>query len=49
MARRLREMATEKDGDETYSSMLDDLTPLVERFRRAEYAVSIGMPADSFE
>lgn len=49
VARRLREMATEKGGDETYSSVLDDLTPLVERFRRAEYAVSRGLPADSFE
>lgn len=49
VARRLREMATEKGGDETYSSVLDDLTPLVERFRRAEYAVSLGSPADAFE
>jgi len=47
--RRLQEMTTGKDGDETYSSVLDDLTPLVQRFRRAEYAVGKGLPADAFE
>ena len=47
--RQLREMLAGEGGDKTYSSVLDDLTPLVERFRRAEYAVSRGLSADAFE
>ncbi len=49
IVRQIQEMATGEGGDETYSSALNDLTPLVERFRRAEYAVSLGKPADAFE
>ena len=49
VAWRLDDIATGKGGDETYSSVLEDLIPLVERFKRAEYAVSRGLPADAFE
>jgi hypothetical protein len=44
VARRLHEMANQKGDNETYSSMLDELIPLVKRFRRAKYAVSRGLP-----
>jgi len=49
VVRRLQEVATGKGGEETYSSVLNDLVAIVERFRRAEYAVSRGLPADAFE
>ena len=41
--------ALNEGGDDTYATVLEDLVPLVQRFRFAEYAVSKGLPVDAFE
>lgn len=48
-ARRPVALRLQGGGDETVQERMDDLEERVERFRAAEYAVSLGLPPDVFE